>query len=193
MIKENEIHVILIDTIIIEFEMYTKKCYFKYIFKIINSMNKNISYSLKKTNRLHKNYSFRSSDPLQPGAIIRRQNNFSPDDLYLKWEKSSTSFVNRYKVTIDNKTQYTLGYEPEIRWNSLLMPLEEYEVTIIAVSYGYTTNYPNYGTKESAPSVSSITTTPCKLIFISSISYDHVKEKTLTIQLAHCTVLQKGI
>lgn len=138
MIKENEIHVILIDTIIIEFEMYTKKCYFKYIFKIINLINKNISYSLKKTNRLHKNYSFRSSDPLQPGAIIRRQSNFSPDDLYLKWEKSSTSFVNRYKVTIDNKTQYTLGYEPEIRWNSLLMPLEEYEVTIIAVSYGTT-------------------------------------------------------
>lgn len=40
MIKENEIHVILIDTIIIEFEMYTKKCYFKYIFKIINLKKK---------------------------------------------------------------------------------------------------------------------------------------------------------
>lgn len=73
-------------------------------------------------------------------------------------------------MTIDNKTQYTLGYEPEIRWNSLLMPLEKYNVTIIAVSYGYTTNYPTYGTKESVPSINPITTTRCKFIFISSIS-----------------------
>lgn len=58
MIKENEIYVILIDIIIIEFEMYIKKCYFKYIFKIINLINKNISYLLKKINRLYKNYFF---------------------------------------------------------------------------------------------------------------------------------------
>lgn len=101
-------------------------------------------------------------DPLQPGRIIKSQCNLSPDELYLKWERSSTSFVNRYKVTIDNKTQYTTGYEPEIHWNYLLMPLEEYEVTIIAVSYGYTTNYPSYGTKESSPSSDSFKTTPCK-------------------------------
>lgn len=135
------------------------------------------------------NIHFCSLDPLQPGAIIRRHSNFSPDDLYLKWEKSSASFVNRYKVTIDNKTQYTSGNEPEIRWNSLLMPLEEYEVSIIAISYGYTTNFPPYGSKESIPSVNSITTTRCKFIFISSICYDHTKEKNFKIQLAQCTVL----
>uniref|UniRef100_A0A8W8MTE0 Uncharacterized protein n=2 Tax=Magallana gigas TaxID=29159 RepID=A0A8W8MTE0_MAGGI len=99
-------------------------------------------------------------DPLQPGPIIKC--NRSPDDLYFTWERSSTSFVNRYKVTIDNKTQNTTGYEPEIRWKYLLMPSEDYEVTIIAVSYGYTTNYPTYGTKESAPSINHIKTTLSK-------------------------------
>lgn len=117
-------------------------------------------------------------DPLQPGRIIKSQCNLSPDELYLKWERSSTSFVNRYKVTIDNKTQYTLGNEPEIRWKYLLMPSEDYEVTIIAVSYGYTTNFPTYGTKESAPSINHITTTLCKFIFISTIcGFDHIGER----------------
>lgn len=105
---------------------------------------------------------WRFSDPLQPGRIIKSLCNFSPDNLYLTWEKSSTSFVNRYKVTIDNKTQSTTGYEPEIHWNSLLMPLEEYDVTIIAISYGYTTNFPTYGTKESSPSFDSFKTIRCK-------------------------------
>lgn len=89
--------------------------------------------------------------------------------------------MNRYKVTIDNKTQYTTGYEPEIRWNSLLMSQHKYEITIIGVSYGYTTNYPTYGTKESAPSVNSITTTRCKFIFNSSICDELIKEIHFTI------------
>lgn len=101
-------------------------------------------------------------DPTQPGAIIRSQSNFSADHLYLKWEKSSTSFVNRYKVTVGDQTQYTRGYVPEIQWNSLLMPLTVYKVTITAISYGYTINYPTYGSKESPPSVNSIQTADIK-------------------------------
>lgn len=103
------------------------------------------------------------ADPTQPGAIIRSQSNFSADNLYLKWEKSSTSFVNRYKVTVGDQTQYTRGYLPEIQWNSLLMPLTVYKVTITAISYGYTINYPTYGSKESPPSVNSIQTTDSML------------------------------
>lgn len=93
-------------------------------------------------------------------------------------------------MTIDNKTQYTLGYEPEIRWNSLLMPLEKYNVTIIAVSYGYTTNYPTYGTKESVPSFNPITTTRCKFIFISSISDLSILGREM---FHRCTLFKKKI
>lgn len=120
-------------------------------------------------------------DPLRPCPIIPKQCNLSPDNLYLKWEKWSTGFVNHYKVTIDKKTQITTGYEPEIRWNYLLMSKQEYEVTIIAVSYGYTTNYPSYGTKESSPYVFNITTTRCKLIFINSICDKLITEKDFRI------------
>lgn len=99
-------------------------------------------------------------DPLQPGQLI--ECNKSPDNLYLKWERCSTSFVNRYKVTIDNKTQYTLGNESEIHWNYLLMPEHPYIVMITAVSYGYTTNFPTYGSKESTTSIINIRTKECK-------------------------------
>lgn len=62
-------------------------------------------------------------------------------------------------MTVGGQTQYTRGYLPEIQWNSLLMPLTVYKVTITAISYGYTINYPTYGSKESPPSVNSIQTT----------------------------------
>ncbi|XP_078333705.1 uncharacterized protein LOC111101935 [Crassostrea virginica] len=101
-------------------------------------------------------------DPIQPGRIIRRLSNFSADGMLLKWEKSSTSFVNRYKVTVGNETKYTTGFLPEIVWNSLLMPLTVYKVSISAISYGYTTNYPTYGSKESPLSVNSIQTSDSK-------------------------------
>nr|XP_022290316.1 uncharacterized protein LOC111101946 isoform X2 [Crassostrea virginica]XP_022290324.1 uncharacterized protein LOC111101946 isoform X2 [Crassostrea virginica] len=101
-------------------------------------------------------------DPIQPGQIIRSLSNFSADGMLLKWEKSSTSFVNRYKVTVGDVTRYTTGYLPEIMWNSLLMPLTVYKVSITAISYGYTTNYPTYGSKESQPFVNSIQTSDSK-------------------------------
>ena len=103
-------------------------------------------------------------DPIQPGRIIRRLSNFSADGMLLKWEKSSTSFVNRYKVTVGNETKYTTGFLPEIVWNSLLMPLTVYKVSISAISYGYTTNYPTYGSKESPLSVNSIQTSDSMIL-----------------------------
>lgn len=65
-------------------------------------------------------------------------------------------------MTIDNKTQYTLGNEPEIHWNYLLTPEHPYIVMITAVSYGYTTNFPTYGSKESTTFIKEITTKECK-------------------------------
>lgn len=132
-------------------------------------------------------------DPLRPCPIMKNQCNLSPDNLYLKWEKWSTSFVNHYKVTIDKKTQITTGYEPEIRWNSLLMSEHEYEVTIIALSYGYTTNYPTYGTKESAPYVFKIKTIRCKFIFISSICDELITEIDFRILSTKYIFFQKVI
>ena len=104
-------------------------------------------------------------DPLQPGSIIRSLSNFSADGMLLKWEKSSTSFVNRYKVTVGDETRYTTGYLPEIVWSSLLMPLTVYKVSITAISFGYTTNYPTYGSKESPPSVNSLQTSDSTILF----------------------------
>ena len=103
-------------------------------------------------------------DPIQPGQIIRSLSNFSADGMLLKWEKSSTSFVNRYKVTVGDVTRYTTGYLPEIMWNTLLMPLTVYKVSVTAISYGYTTNYPTYGSKESQPFVNSIQTSDSTIL-----------------------------
>lgn len=61
------------------------------------------------------------------------------------------------------------------------MFLEEYEVMIIVVSYGYMINYFNYGIKESVFFVSFIIIIFCKFIFIFLIFYDYVKEKILII------------
>ena len=95
--------------------------------------------------------------------------------MLLKWEKSLTSFVNRYKVTVGNETKYTTGFLPEIVWNSLLMPLTKYRVSITAVSYGYTTNYPSYGSKESPPYVIFIYTTDSTILYHDYISYYSLK------------------
>lgn len=129
----------------------------------INDVNKTEEHLKQAKNLIYSFFLFFLADPTQPGAIIRSQSNFSADNLYLKWEKSSTSFVNRYKVTVGDQTQYTRGYLPEIQWNSLLMPLTVYKVTITAISYGYTINYPTHGSKESPPSVNSIQTTDSML------------------------------
>ena len=64
-----------------------------------------------------------------------------------------------------DETKYTTGFLPEIMWNSLLMPLTVYKVSISAISYGYTTNYPTYGSKESPPSVNSIQTSDSMILY----------------------------
>ncbi|XP_062601606.1 uncharacterized protein LOC134263292 [Saccostrea cucullata] len=93
-------------------------------------------------------------EPLKPGPILRDLSNFSADNLYLRWEKSGkNSFVNRYKVKIGKREQMTKGNVPEIYWKELLLPVTLYNVTITAISYGFLTNYPSYGSRESLPSL----------------------------------------
>ena len=70
--------------------------------------------------------------------------------------------MNRYRVEIDGYQQITLDSKPEIAWNRLLLPVTQYNVTITAISYGYVTNYPSYGSKESQPAANWIMTTECK-------------------------------
>ncbi|XP_055997522.1 uncharacterized protein LOC125648181 [Ostrea edulis] len=92
-------------------------------------------------------------EPLRPGPILRRLSNFSADNLYLRWEASGqNSFVSRYRVTIGDRSQQTIASVPEIYWKELLLPVTLYNVTITAISYGYITNYPSYGSRESLPS-----------------------------------------
>ncbi|XP_062579151.1 uncharacterized protein LOC134241081 [Saccostrea cucullata] len=99
-------------------------------------------------------------DPVKPGKLVQNLCNRSADYLYLRWEKSGkNSFVNRYRVTIDGRTQITTGYEPEIYWEVLLLPNTQYNVTITAISYGFITNYPSYGSRESLPLSFEIETT----------------------------------
>ncbi|XP_061188887.1 uncharacterized protein LOC133197060 [Saccostrea echinata] len=97
-------------------------------------------------------------EPLSPGPLSTSCN-FSADNLFLRWTDSeNNSFVNRYKVNIDGYEQMTEGDVPEIFWEKLLMSHNYYNVTITALSYGYTTNYPSYGERESKPSVYTIKT-----------------------------------
>ena len=100
-------------------------------------------------------------EPRKPGKIISSLSNFSADGLHLVWEESD-AFVNRYSVLIDGLRQVTLDSKPEIHWNPLLLPVTQYNVTITAISYGYVTNYPSYGSKESQPAANWIMTTECK-------------------------------
>lgn len=89
--------------------------------------------------------------------------NYSADNLYLRWNASEfDSFVNRYKVSIDGHDQTTDGNEPEIHWNELLEPHKPYNVSIIAISFGYTVNYPLNGSRESRASVKQIVTEDSK-------------------------------
>ena len=102
-----------------------------------------------------------ATEPWKPGKIISNLSNFSADGLHLVWEESD-AFVNRYRVEIDGYLQTTLGSKPEIDWNRLLLPVTQYKVKITAISYGYVTNYPSYGRKESQPAANWIMTTECK-------------------------------
>ena len=52
--------------------------------------------------------------------------------------------------------------EPEIHWNNLLEPYTKYNVTIYAVSYGYASNYPLKGSRESLPAIYQIITEDSK-------------------------------
>ena len=95
--------------------------------------------------------------------MFKSLSNYSADNLYLKWNASEfDSFVNRYKVSIDGHHQTTDGNELEIYWNELLEPHKWYNVSIIAISFGYTINYPLNGSRESRPSVSLIFTEDSK-------------------------------
>nr|XP_022296650.1 mucin-like protein [Crassostrea virginica] len=98
-------------------------------------------------------------EPLPPGPVSDILSNYSADNLYLRWNASEfDSFVNRYKISIDGHDQTTDGNEPEIHWNELLEPHKPYNVSIIAISFGYTVNYPLNGSRESRPSVKQIVT-----------------------------------
>lgn len=90
------------------------------------------------------------TEPRKPGRILLSLSNISADGLRLVWEKSD-AFVNRYMVEIDGHQQKTLDSKPEVDWNRLLLPVTQYNVTITAISYGYVTHYPSYGSKESLP------------------------------------------
>ena len=102
-----------------------------------------------------------ATEPWKPGKIISNLSNFSADGIHLVWEESD-AFVNGYRVEIDGYLQTTLGSKPEIDWNRLLLPVTQYKVKITAISYGYVTNYPSYGRKESQPAANWIMTTECK-------------------------------
>ncbi|XP_048727085.2 uncharacterized protein LOC125645542 [Ostrea edulis] len=105
-------------------------------------------------------YHYTILEPLRPGPILRSLSNFSADNMYLRWEASGqNSFVNRYRVTIGGRSQQTIASVPEIYWEELLLPVTLYNVTITAISYGYITNYPSYGTRESLSSTYWIETT----------------------------------
>lgn len=97
--------------------------------------------------------------------MIENLSNFSADGLHLKWEESD-AFVNRYRVIIEDKEQETIDSKPEIKWNKLLLPVTLYNVTITAISYGFTTNYyHSYGKRESAPATYWIMTAECRFLF----------------------------
>lgn len=99
-------------------------------------------------------------EPRKPGAIVTNLSNFSADGLHLEWEESD-GLVNRYRVRIDGIEQETLDSKPVIDWDQLLLPVTLYNVTITAISYGFTTNYHSYGKRESVPSSYWILTTQC--------------------------------
>lgn len=109
-------------------------------------------------------------EPRKPGAIETNLSNFSADGVHLVWEESD-GFVNRYIVRIDDHEQETLDKKPTIDWDQLLLPDTLYNVTITAISYGYTTNYyHSYGRRLSAPAFYWIETSSvvCKHDYILS-------------------------
>lgn len=64
-------------------------------------------------------------------------------------------------MKIDDHEQETFNKTPEVYWNQLLLPVTLYNVTITAISYGFTTNYQTYGKRESAPASYWIMTVDC--------------------------------
>ncbi|XP_061182283.1 mucin-like protein [Saccostrea echinata] len=89
-------------------------------------------------------------DLYPPGKINRRMSNFSANNVYLRWaEAGQNTFLNHYVVTINGYQQQTFGSFPEIYWTRSLTPGSMYNVTIIAVSYGYSSSGPWHGTKRS--------------------------------------------
>lgn len=110
------------------------------------------------------------SEPRKPGAIIENLSNFSADGLHLKWEESD-GFVNRYRVKIEDKEKETRDSKPEIYWKELLLPVTLYNVTITAISYGYTSNYYSFGERESAPATFWIMTAECRFTYKKMLLY----------------------
>ncbi|XP_065942458.1 uncharacterized protein [Magallana gigas] len=91
-------------------------------------------------------------EPRKPGAIETNLSNFSADGVHLVWEESD-GFVNRYIVRIDDHEQETLDKKPTIDWDQLLLPDTLYNVTITAISYGFSTNYHSFGRRLSVPAI----------------------------------------
>lgn len=74
-------------------------------------------------------------------------------------------------VKIDDHEQETLDSKPTIDWDHLLLLVTRYNVTITAISYGFTTNYyHSYGRRLSAPALYWIETSSvvCKHDYILS-------------------------
>uniref|UniRef100_K1QPB6 Alpha-tectorin n=1 Tax=Magallana gigas TaxID=29159 RepID=K1QPB6_MAGGI len=110
-------------------------------------------------------------EPRKPGAIVTNLSNFSADGVHLVWEESD-GFVNRYIVRIDDHEQETLDKKPTIDWDQLLLPDTLYNVTITAISYGFTTNdYHFYGRRLSLPAASFILTTKSQYTGKAFLSY----------------------
>lgn len=103
-------------------------------------------------------------EPRKPGAIVTNLSNFSADGVHFVWEESD-GFVNRYIVRIDDHEQETLDKKPTIDWDQLLLPDTLYNVTITAISYGFSTNYHSFGRRLSVPAIYWIETSSviCKL------------------------------
>nr|XP_022300335.1 uncharacterized protein LOC111108627 [Crassostrea virginica] len=81
--------------------------------------------------------------PVLPGEIDRKISNFSSTNLRLKWEPSGqNTFLNHYRVEIEGHQQQTFGNVSQIYWTKKLSPGAVYNVSIIAVSYGYESTGP---------------------------------------------------
>lgn len=72
-------------------------------------------------------------------------------------------------MKIDDHEQETFNKTPEVYWNQLLLPVTLYNVTITAISYGFSTNYYHfYGKTESVPATYLIKTSSALCKFKST-------------------------